>query len=251
MDLRERPPGTFTRHPWEVARASFFVDRLRSHPRWGAIRSVLDLGAGDGYFARRLLDAMPPDATVVCCDPNYSADDEARSTPQIRFVGAPPAERFDAVVALDVMEHVPDDARFARTLYERTGEGGVVLVSVPAWSALYTSRDRALGHFRRYAPKEAAGVLRGAGLRVRDHGGLFTSLLAVRAVERLLRGASAPATVDEAVPAPDDLSWSGPAGLSEAAALVLGLESRVEGWLARRGVRPPGLSWWALCERPS
>jgi SAM-dependent methyltransferase len=215
------------------------------------MRSVLDLGAGDGYFARRLLDAMPRDATVVCCDPNYSDDDKARSTPRLRFVGAPPEERFDAVVALDVMEHVPDDARFARTLYERAGAGAAVLVSVPAWPALYTSRDRALGHFRRYAPKEAAGVLKGAGLRVRDHGGLFSSLLAVRAVERVLHGASAPATGGEALPAPDDLSWSGPAALSEAVARVLGLESRVEGWLARRGVRPPGLSWWALCERPS
>ncbi len=54
---------------------------------------------------------------------------------------------------LDVIEHVEDDVGFVRDVVDGSlAPGGWVLVSVPAYQSLFSSHDRALKHFRRYAP---------------------------------------------------------------------------------------------------
>ena len=48
---------------------------------------------------------------------------------------------------LDVIEHVEDDRGFVdATVGDLLSEGGIVLVSVPAYDALFSSHDRALRH---------------------------------------------------------------------------------------------------------
>ena len=63
-------------------------------------------------------------------------------------------EPFDAVLALDVIEHLDDD----RAVVERLGRlarpsGGLVVVSVPARPELFSEFDRIQGHRRRYDPR--------------------------------------------------------------------------------------------------
>ncbi len=57
---------------------------------------------------------------------------------------------FDAVLYIDVLEHISDDraelARASRLLRPE----GVILVLAPAHQWLYTAFDRSIGHFRRY-----------------------------------------------------------------------------------------------------
>ena len=58
MDLRERTSGRVApagRHPWELARARFFRRLIGRSTDVGTVRRVLDVGAGDGWFAQELL----------------------------------------------------------------------------------------------------------------------------------------------------------------------------------------------------
>lgn len=252
MDLSESPLEGARRHPWERTRSAFFVERLAALLARGG--KVLDLGAGDAFFAGELA-ARCPAARVTCADLGYDEAVVARLSrlyPALRFVREVPAETFDVVIALDVAEHVEDDRGFVRTIAERwLPIGGHLLFSVPAYGWLWSSHDVALRHHRRYAHREAEALLRGEGFAVETGGGLFGSLVAPRAVavgaERVrnaLGAASETKTASEGA-----IAWDRPAWLTAAVMGALRLDARLSLRAARVGLGLPGLSYWALARR--
>ena len=80
----------------------------------------------------------------------------------------PPPEiarrRFDAIVAVNVIEHIQDDQQAVRVLSSLLKPGGRLLIYVPAVPFAYGSLDRMLGHYRRYTRASLAELLRGVGL---------------------------------------------------------------------------------------
>jgi SAM-dependent methyltransferase len=251
MDLSEVSAADHRRHPWESARARFFRRVLDEAGALAGPRAVLDVGAGDGYLARALLDALPAGSEVVCLDPHYTDEDLRRFSADGRaglsFVRAPPARRFDVILLLDVIEHVADDRAFlGGFVANQLAPGGLVLVSVPAWQPLFSAHDTALKHFRRYSPAACRALLDDQGLASVRGGGLFHALLAPRlltvAREKLSR------LLGRAPEAPADLGdWRGGALLTTAIERALALDNALSHAVARRGVALPGLSVWALC----
>lgn len=262
MDLRERPDGAGgRRHPWERARARFFARLVSRALARGPTPPgpLLDVGGGDGFFARTVADAVPG-LEVVCWDPGYEdpavdlAGLEEAVGPRVRLAASPPARHFPALTLLDVLEHVPDDDAFLRrVLAERGSPGAVVVVSVPAWPALYAQHDLRLRHHRRYHPRAIRSLLGGAGIEVRASGGLFASLLPLRLVqtfrERLAGRGVRPSDLgprEDALPPPPPLRFDGPAPLAWAAEALLDADARTAEALGRAPWSLPGLSFWAV-----
>lgn len=73
-------------------------------------------------------------------------------------------EPFDAVLALDVIEHLDDDRAAVARLGELALPDGVVIVSVPALPDLWTEFDAIQGHRRRYTPETLRATFKGSGL---------------------------------------------------------------------------------------
>ncbi len=69
-------------------------------------------------------------------------------------------EIADVVIALDVLEHIPDDVRALTELLRITQIGGVVIVTVPACSWAMSDWDAVLGHYRRYDLTDIKRLLR-------------------------------------------------------------------------------------------
>lgn len=251
MDLRELPETVkrFRRHPWETVRTRFFQRLLRSRLSSSEVRSVLDVGAGDGWTTSCILEDLP-EATGVCWDINYSPETMARLESEfegLTFTSASPEGRYDLLLFLDLLEHIDDERRFLSDLVrEKTTENARVLVSVPAWQALYTSHDATFSHRRRYSPSELRRVLEDSGLEVVVAGSLFHALLLPRiaqtAAELVMKRTRTPGT-------PRPLAW----GLGDITAqvleTVLDAEGRVSLAAANAGLNIPGLSTWALCRR--
>jgi hypothetical protein len=245
MDVSERTSSQQARHPWEVARFRFFQRVLRHGVRLPADARILDVGAGDGWFSSQLVAQAAPANPIVCWDTAYGADDASLQNSHLRPTVERPAERFDLLLLLDVLEHVAEDTAFLRLLVEENlAAGGYVLISVPCWPGLFSGHDRRLHHVRRYTADACRRLIRTSGLTIVQSGGLFYSLLAARGllvgVERLLRRDRPHAHVGEArFPA----SW-------EAVFLaLLTLDASFSWTLAKSGYSLPGLSWWALCQK--
>jgi len=131
---------------------------------------VLEVGCGSGTFTA-LMAARGHSVTGIDIDPSYV---EAAKQRVSKFAGARIAcgdataaewsERFDTVVALDVVEHIEDDRGFLRRLARALKPGGKLVVKVPAAPSLMSTLDRVVGHYRRYDKETLRETFRAAGL---------------------------------------------------------------------------------------
>jgi SAM-dependent methyltransferase len=77
-----------------------------------------------------------------------------------------PDASVDAVLMLNVLEHIDDDARAMRHVERILRPGGVAIIEVPAGPNLYGVYDELLMHCRRYSAKDLRRLLRTSGLEV-------------------------------------------------------------------------------------
>ncbi len=59
-------------------------------------------------------------------------------------------KQFDAILYIDVIEHIESDKVEFQKAFERLRPGGNLIILVPAFNFLYNPFDKAIGHFRRY-----------------------------------------------------------------------------------------------------
>ena len=76
-------------------------------------------------------------------------------------------ESFDLVLALDLLEHLPDDIKGLSEMYRVLKKGGNALITVPAYRFLWSEHDEALHHFRRYSKGELKGKMEKVGFKVK------------------------------------------------------------------------------------
>lgn len=143
--------------------------------------TLLEVGCSSGFMLKELRRRFPK-ATIIGADvirdALYALADENPGIPLLRFdlVKCPlPSDSCDAVVMLNVLEHISDDAGALAQTYRILKPGGVAVIEVPAGPHLYDAYDKALLHFRRYRLSELTEKLERAGFAVerRSHLGFF------------------------------------------------------------------------------
>jgi 2-polyprenyl-3-methyl-5-hydroxy-6-metoxy-1,4-benzoquinol methylase len=75
-------------------------------------------------------------------------------------------EKFDTVVALNVVEHIQDDSLAIHNCKQLLKPGGRLIILVPAYQALYNLFDKELGHYVRYTAKTLRKRMEKQGLEV-------------------------------------------------------------------------------------
>jgi len=134
---------------------------------------VLEVGAGLGTITRRLLE-RDPELSIAALEPaaNLYADLEALASVEPRVSAhqatlatwsPSPGEQFDAVMYLNVLEHIEDDAAELRRAAAVLRPGGALLVFVPGLEGLYSELDWQAGHYRRYGVGQLRKLVEGAG----------------------------------------------------------------------------------------
>jgi 2-polyprenyl-3-methyl-5-hydroxy-6-metoxy-1,4-benzoquinol methylase len=253
MDLRELPSRAFARHPWETARAKFFLRLLRDHVKGEAL-SILDFGSGDGFFARTLAQTWPAAAKVVCFDPAYPPErvpSDAQEA-KVSYTREKPRALCDVLLLLDVLEH---DANDQATLHEALSclrPGGWLLMSAPAHAMLFTHHDELLGHKRRYSSAALRALADNEDVVPVEQGQLFASLLVPRALTKLTETVRPRIPDAAATAAHVDTSagtWNHGRLLTRTAEAALNLDGRMTRALGRLRLPVPGLSTWLLARK--
>ena len=227
-----------TRHFWFAGRRAL-LDRLRRKYLTGETRRLLDVGCGTGSEAERI---SAEGLAVVGVDSGSGLLGSARpARGRVPVVNGDAArlpcrgERFDAVLLLDVLEHV-DDASALREARRVLSPGGFLFLSVPAFPGLWSYRDEDAGHRRRYTHASLARGLREARLEIREIGYYQCLLFPFVVISRLL-GRRGPARRDA-----EDLPGFGVNALC-------GLVNRFEVALGALVRWPWGSSLVAVCQR--
>src|SRR5919108_2757256 len=146
---------------WKEYYGSFFKPYLKG--------KVLEVGAGIGATTLSLCNGTQD--KWICLEPDFRLanrielmikNDQLPDCCKV-VIGTlndiPLTELFDAIIYIDVIEHIEDDKRELGLAAKYLAPNGVFLILVPAHQWLFSPFDRAIGHHRRYNKKMLTAVV--------------------------------------------------------------------------------------------
>ncbi len=209
---------------------------------------VLDAGCGSGRTLEELRDLGLDPVSGIELSPDAAAVAGSRGEFDVRIGRLEElpwgAATFDLITCLDVIEHTPDDRATFEELRRVSKPGGWLLVTVPAYQALWSQHDEANHHYRRYGRGTLRAPAVAAGWEVERMTSFNSLLLAPAAAVRIVRRRLARERNGNYTP---DLEL-GPPWLNGVLERPLQAEAS---WLARGRSLPVGLSLLAVLRNPA
>lgn len=128
---------------------------------------ALDIGAGTGYntlllenYAQKVCALEPAEAAVkLFKNKNVTVF-------QSDLISFASPRQFDLVTLFDVLEHIEDDNAALMKIRGLISRGGKVILTVPAFSLLWSKHDEVHRHFRRYTKQILQNAVKKAGFTV-------------------------------------------------------------------------------------
>jgi SAM-dependent methyltransferase len=175
-------------HWWFVARR-FIVEEILArqlHLPPGA--TVLDVGCGTGGVAACLAkryQVFGTDTSPLAVD--FCRKRGLKNIHCGTLDDAPFSEnQFEAILLLDVIEHIDNDENVLRQVWRLLRPGGFAVITVPAYNWLWSRHDDLNNHKRRYTASTLRAPIERAGFRIRKLSYFNCILFPLALVERLV-----------------------------------------------------------------
>lgn len=150
---------------------------------------LLDIGAGVGTQSRLLKDEFGFHVTAVE-QSTYGSNkcrESGLETLQDNAINLSlDNETIDAVIAMDVLEHVQEDTKALSEIHRVLKDDGIFFITVPAFQFMWSKHDEAVQHVRRYSKREIIHKIRGAGFLVTNIRYWNSILFPIAIIKRLL-----------------------------------------------------------------
>jgi 2-polyprenyl-3-methyl-5-hydroxy-6-metoxy-1,4-benzoquinol methylase len=165
-------------HWWFAARQNILREFMEKKLRLAPGIKLLDVGCGTGA----ILDMFSKRYEAYGQDVSAQAVEFCRKRGLTRVVQGtldrlpPDYKDFDFATLLDVLEHIDNDRGALREVRSLLKPGGRVLITVPAFPALWGAHDVVTHHKRRYVSATVTEVVTGAGFTV-EHISYFNFFL--------------------------------------------------------------------------
>ncbi len=156
------------KHWWFKGRRAILQNTIKRFYHRATGR-ILDIGSGTGY---NLLWLEKLGGHVTGLEPSEDAIRFAQSrNPSATIVRGTFPEtalnsQFDLVTLFDVLEHIENDAQAADAVRALLAPGGIAVITVPAFSFLWSQHDVLLHHYRRYTIASLKKVLTAADVTI-------------------------------------------------------------------------------------
>lgn len=237
-------------HFWFQARNRIIETLVRQIVEdWEPGYRVLEVGCGTGAVLQTLEKTCHPNA-VIGMDLFGEVLQFARRRTSCELMQADLNQvsfetPFNLIGTFDVLEHIPDDLRALRDIHRLLAPDGVLLLTVPAHTTLWSYFDEASRHQRRYSRAELETRLNDAGFQIEYITQFMALLFPLMWIGRRL-AARRPKKSSAHDLAADDLRIM--PGVNGFLKFLLSQEAHLIG---RRYHLPIGTSWIALARKRS
>jgi SAM-dependent methyltransferase len=194
MDLKELENGVNPDVHWYYQSKKLpLFNYAKQLIRRGQPLTIVDVGAGSGFFALELEKHYGAAiAKVYLVDIGYTEAEIAATAGQKieKVLAIPPVIENGLVLLMDVLEHLPDDLAMLQSIKQACiGNDNHFFITVPAFRSLWSGHDVFLGHYRRYRIPMLRSVLEKANFReIKNYylyGSLFPLIWTVRRLNNL------------------------------------------------------------------
>jgi SAM-dependent methyltransferase len=158
-----------------ISRSHRFIEWMYGEIKPVLHGDVLEVGSGIGTFSEKIIRDLPSsnvtltDASLTyvrALEERFSNDNNIfsykldlnckRDYERIGY------EKFDSILAINVLEHIKNDEFALEELYKMLKREGLLVVLVPCHKFLYNVIDTSIGHFRRYTKRDLESKARKA-----------------------------------------------------------------------------------------
>lgn len=240
----------FRRHPWEIVRSkvlTFWVSKSKQQGK------IVDIGSGDAFLADSIaqhykssevyaVDSSYNDKTLTGISKNKSSNLHFynKLSSASTHYGS-----INIVVMMDILEHIEHPEMLLKEVLALPGinQDTTILITLPAYQFLFSQHDKNLGHFKRYNIKVARKMLPEELFRVKYSGYFFNSLLLVRVFEVLKEKI----TRNKNINGNSISTWKRRKWITRLISSLLWVEFKISWYLARMGIKLPGLTCYIIC----
>lgn len=185
MDLKESQIlGNISENHWYyIAKSRAVVQALSPID----FTTFFDIGAGDGFFSKKVLNSFTNVKEAWCIDNNYEENSSfVINDKKINFQISPPDDIHpDLYIFMDVLEHIEDDFSFLSMFTKTARKNTYFFFSVPAFPFLWSSHDEFLEHKRRYTLKSLEELVKKSGLTIMASHYYFAAVFPLAATMRI------------------------------------------------------------------
>ena len=153
---------------------------------------VLEIGCGTGYVLSGLRNRFPSYSLMGSEIHLKGIEFAKKRLPKVEFIQLdatkiPFKEKFDAVGAFDVLEHIEEDVEVMRNVYKSLKKEGLFFISVPQYMFMWSRADDIAFHKRRYTRSEMKQKLESVGFEVEYISSFVFSLFPLMYISRKLK----------------------------------------------------------------
>ena len=177
----------YNHHWWWRARERFILNVLKEKQPPEGWQNILDVGCGNGLFFDKLLqfgdvEGVELSARLVNNNaPHRSRIHVGDFSPTLGLT-----DKFGLILMLDVLEHMPDPVTALQFAASKLAANGIILITVPAFKALWTNHDVINQHLARYTKSSFRALAREADLHIETERYFFHWLFPVKMATHLL-----------------------------------------------------------------
>ncbi len=196
-------PEFYARHWWWRVREDILLRRIRRLMRGVPDARILDVGCGAALF----FDALQEFGHVEGLESDRAVVDRSGRWRDRIVVGDldgtfVPAAPFDLILMLDVLEHISRPEDVLRRASQILRPRGCILITVPAFTWLWTAHDEMNHHVTRYSAAALRDLLTRSGLVTLEAEYLFQSLVVPKLLVRAKEALSSRRPRVPAIPSP-------------------------------------------------
>ena len=239
------------RHPWELSRTASLLKEWK--PYIASLKrdsEFIDLGAGDMFFDRLVIGAMP-DHTLLAIDLGYEGEKlkylkkPSSKTKMYKTIEDVGDVQVDYAIMMDSIEVFPDALSILKTISSKVKTGGYLFFTMTAFQFLYSDHDRHVNATKRFNMKEFREIVSLVPeVEIVSMHYFYVSLFFVRLFQKIFR-----VKIDPDKKVTTGWRFRQNSIITRIATSILNIDYALCRGLMSLGIQLPGLSLMVICKK--